>query len=434
MPSAAHPLWSCNAQGRWLCLPQGSCLSSLLCSIFLADLESSHLQDLLPQASWHPSAHMHPQPHHHPTQPHSHHPPASSSAAHLTDLAQAADGSEPSSAEVQLLLRSTQHGVNLDGIVASQHTTGPSPSQQELSTKCTKTEHHFDEDDHMAADEEDLWFTQPSQTDAGQLNSISGTQASSDPTPSGRHKATGEGCEQEDVWCTQAGSQAVSVQQPVAKPSPDHTLSCCNTDPIDQQLCGQQLSKKQRLCQQRQASAAIEEGRLPDYQALQLPASSTGKGTVACQPPESQAVTDIQASQRGKKEHETAGVVEKGQDRRASRLQSLLMRLIDDFLFITPSRTAAEALVNKLLKGHWLTVTRTVTQNSLAYSYQPQFCNDAHSATMVNNLHSYSSACWFRLCSLQLSGLSPECHRAMQRADSIASCFHAFTLRSCCNC
>ncbi len=27
------------------------------------------------------------------------------------------------------------------------------------------------------------------------------------------------------------------------------------------------------------------------------------------------------------------------------------MRLIDDFLFITPSRTAAEALVNKLLKG-----------------------------------------------------------------------------------
>ena len=37
--------------------------------------------------------------------------------------------------------------------------------------------------------------------------------------------------------------------------------------------------------------------------------------------------------------------------KRAPRLQSLLMRLIDDFLFITPSRVAAEALVNKLLKG-----------------------------------------------------------------------------------
>ena len=41
----------------------------------------------------------------------------------------------------------------------------------------------------------------------------------------------------------------------------------------------------------------------------------------------------------------------KGAERRPPRLQSLLMRLIDDFLFITPSQTAAEALVNKLLKG-----------------------------------------------------------------------------------
>ena len=41
-------------------------------------------------------------------------------------------------------------------------------------------------------------------------------------------------------------------------------------------------------------------------------------------------------------------------DRRHPRLQSLLLRLIDDFLFITPSRTAAEALVNKLLKGKLL--------------------------------------------------------------------------------
>ena len=33
------------------------------------------------------------------------------------------------------------------------------------------------------------------------------------------------------------------------------------------------------------------------------------------------------------------------------RLPSVLLRLIDDFLFITSSRTAAEALVNKLMKG-----------------------------------------------------------------------------------
>lgn len=49
--------------------------------------------------------------------------------------------------------------------------------------------------------------------------------------------------------------------------------------------------------------------------------------------------------------HGDAGPTSKGSERRPPRLQSLLMRLIDDFLFITPSRTAAEALVNKLLKG-----------------------------------------------------------------------------------
>lgn len=40
-----------------------------------------------------------------------------------------------------------------------------------------------------------------------------------------------------------------------------------------------------------------------------------------------------------------------GSSSKQLRLPSLLMRLIDDFLFITSSRTAAEAMVNKLLKG-----------------------------------------------------------------------------------
>ena len=66
---------------------QGSCLSTLLCSIFLADLEFSHLQTLLPHTSWHPSAricsaHFYAHPN-----------PTSSSAARLTDLAQAAGAS-----------------------------------------------------------------------------------------------------------------------------------------------------------------------------------------------------------------------------------------------------------------------------------------------------------------------------------------------------
>ena len=131
----------------------------------------------------------------------------------------------------------------------------------------------------------------------------------------------------------------------------DNTLSCCNTDLTDQQQCGQQQTKKLRLCQQHHGSTAIVERRPPHDHALQLAASSTGKGTAPRQPAESQCVIGVQASQRSEKEHETAGVVEKGQDRRASRMQSLLMRLIDAFLFMTPSRTAAEALVNKLLKG-----------------------------------------------------------------------------------
>ena len=64
-----------------------------------------------------------------------------------------------------------------------------------------------------------------------------------------------------------------------------------------------------------------------------------------------------------------AAGVRKGVERKAPRLQSLLMRLIDDFLFITPSRTAAEALVNKLLKGAQLTAPclALITWNHLIY-------------------------------------------------------------------
>lgn len=47
------------------------------------------------------------------------------------------------------------------------------------------------------------------------------------------------------------------------------------------------------------------------------------------------------------------------------RLPSLLMRLIDDFLFITSSRAAAEALVNKLLKGTTCCMLRSTPQAGL---------------------------------------------------------------------
>ena len=81
-------------------VPQGSCLSTLLCSIFLADLESTHLQGLLPGSSWHPSP-LTPSPLHH-AQSWAQHNHTSSSAARLTDLAQAANTS-----------RGTQHSQPL---------------------------------------------------------------------------------------------------------------------------------------------------------------------------------------------------------------------------------------------------------------------------------------------------------------------------------
>ena len=41
----------------------------------------------------------------------------------------------------------------------------------------------------------------------------------------------------------------------------------------------------------------------------------------------------------------------RGTARRRERLPSVLLRLVDDFLFITPSRAAAEAVATRLLQG-----------------------------------------------------------------------------------
>lgn len=99
LPVQLSQSYSCS------CLLQGSCLSSLLCSIFLADLEARHLQELMPKASGHhysrqgsQVAQLYPNStalQHHAMQDSiqllSGLEHASSSVPHLTDLAQAAD-------------------------------------------------------------------------------------------------------------------------------------------------------------------------------------------------------------------------------------------------------------------------------------------------------------------------------------------------------
>lgn len=116
---------------------QGSCLSSLLCSLFLADLESSHLQDLLPRASRHPSAH--PPPHTDPWQPHPGPTPTTSSAAQLTDLAQAAD-------------------------THMQLSPSTCPSQQCLGTPSWDEVYPQEGDSSVEPAQEDQWLTQQVQS------------------------------------------------------------------------------------------------------------------------------------------------------------------------------------------------------------------------------------------------------------------------------
>jgi len=338
----------CGVTG--LCCVQGSCLSSLLCSIFLADLESTHLQDLLPQASRHPSARV--QPHLHPSQPTSGCHPASSSAAHLTDLAQAAERNEQPLSEMCLGTRPSQRGADLsqDTGAASQAGRGPVPAQEGYSTareRLPQADSNLDE--HMDEDNGEQWLTQPSQTDAepSQHNCSNGSWL---------HALSTEVYKEGEAWNSQSASQAGTGS---VMPLLDTDPACCDDEATEQQQDCQQL-KRQRLTQMPALLSPPVDNTLPEHEAHQPPASST-KGA-SCQSPGHKSNFDQRDGQKAKRGLvAAAGVAGKGSDRRAPRLQSLLMRLIDDFLFITPSRTAAEALVNKLLKGKLRFLTSTLT-------------------------------------------------------------------------
>ncbi len=339
-----------------LCCLQGSCLSSLLCSIFLADLESTHLHDLLPQAPWHPSAHV--QPHLHPSQPTSGFHPASSSAAHLTDLAQAADTNEQPVSEMHLGTTSSQGGADLSQDIgaASQAGIGPMPAQREHSTareRLPQADSFFDE--HMDEDSGEQWLTQPSQTDAesSRHNCSDG---------SGLHAAPSEVYTEGEAWYTQSASQAGTGG--VMSLLDTHPARC-DDEAAEQQQDRQQL-KKARLAQMPALLYPPVDNSISEQVAHQPPASSReGNALAPSQSPGLKSKLDQRDSQKAKGGlvAAAAGVAGKGSDRRAPRLQSLLMRLIDDFLFITPSRTAAEALVNKLLKGKLLVLITTLTSH-----------------------------------------------------------------------
>ena len=333
---------------------QGSCLSTLLCSLFLADLESSHLQDLLPRASWHRSAHTHPHatlrpPHIGPT-------PTSSSTVRLTDLAQAAD-------QGTQLRRNTR---------SSQQCMGTS-SWDEVQPQVSSADVHY------GGGQEDQWLTQQIQSahEAFPLTdgreALAGTDsaaAQSAATQSaGSHGAAykiwsaGTAPSQSPVdtnWLRdgadhqlnmkrprrslsnqQPAQSGTDVQQQAAPPS--RNAAACAAG-LDQWQQGSMRGEgRQRDCFQ-QGSMACEEDQTAPWQGQPGYSKEHEDQSQPCETEDSmqQSPTEAAGSRRGV-------------ERRAPRLQSLLMRLIDDFLFITPSRTAAEALVNKLLKGAQLT-------------------------------------------------------------------------------
>ncbi len=325
-------------------------MSSLLCSIFLADLESTHLQNLLPQASWHPSAHV--QPHLHPSQPSSAFHPTSSSAAHLTDIAQAADRNEQPVSEMRLGTSPSRRGAQ-DIEAASQAGIGPAPAQQGHSTARERLPQADSfPDEHMDEANGEQWLTQPSQTDAESSRHICSNG-------SGLHALSSEVCKEGEAWYTQSASQAATSS---VMPLLDTDPARCDDEATEQQQDCQQL-KKPRLTKMPAAVYSPVDNALSEQVAHQPPASSTEGASAPCQSPGLKSKVDQSYSQRAKGGvvAAAAGVAGKGSDRRAPRLQSLLMRLIDDFLFITPSRTAAEALVNELLKGKLLVLISTLT-------------------------------------------------------------------------
>lgn len=336
---------------------QGSCLSTLLCSLFLADLESSHLQDLLPRASWHPCAHMHPQATLRPT--HIGPTPTSSSTARLTDLAEAA-----------------ATGTQLPPNTRSAQQCMGTFSWQEVQPQVSSA------DVDCGSGQGDQWLTQQMQSahDAfpltGLREALAGTEsatAQSAATQSGGSQGAAH-----NVWSASAAPCQSPVNTDWLRHSADHQL---NTKRPRRSLSNQQPAQaggdlhQQAAAPSRDAAASaagLDRRQQGSMRREGGQRNCCPQGGMACeedqQTPqqgqpgnledheEQSQPCDIEVSKDATQQSPTkAAGLRRGVERRAPRLQSLLIRLIDDFLFITPSRTAAEALVNKLLKGAQLT-------------------------------------------------------------------------------
>lgn len=76
---------------------------------------------------------------------------------------------------------------------------------------------------------------------------------------------------------------------------------------------------------------------------------------------------------------------------RAPQLQSLLIRLIDDFLFVTPSLAAAQALVQRLLSGEALSASLIC---GFCCAHGPCCCWGGGSQYQPESLRSLTSARW----------------------------------------
>ena len=259
-----------------------------------------------------------------PNQPHSSRNCTSSSAAHLTDLAQAAEGPEQATQDLH-----------------------------QGKDSFTEGEKQFSMD--MDEDEEEQWLTQPSQAadETEALNGISGSRPTSQLAQAASQSTSSVLNDNEDIVHTQATRQARGRQ--ILHPAALHPF--CRYDQTNEQEASTQ-QKRQRVSQPPSGVGDLHTGSQPAKQIGASSVSNTDLGGER-QDEQRQVVSDKGSlegwhDQATEGEERAAGGMRGGSERRVPRRQSLLMRLIDDFLFITPSHTAAEALVNKLLKGKLL--------------------------------------------------------------------------------
>ena len=207
----------------------------------------------------------------------------------------------------------------------------------------------------MDEDEEEQWLTQPSQAadETEALNGVSGSRPTSQLAQSASQSTSSLLNDNEHIVHTQATRQARGRQ--ILHPAALHPF--CHYGQTNEQEASTQ-QKRQRVSQPPSGVGDLHTGSQPSKQTGVLSVSNGDLGGER-QDEQRQVVSDKSSlegrhDQATEGEERAAGGVRGGSERRVPRRQSLLMRLIDDFLFITPSLTAAEALVNKLLKGKLL--------------------------------------------------------------------------------